>query len=68
MEKMAQAGNLFHTEIVAARMLEKFSFLADYEEKLIVSVGLDFADLRDQIHDCAPAKVARQFAVDQALK
>ena len=54
MEKMAQTGNLFYIEIVAARMLEKFSLLADYEDKLIVSVRLDFAHLRNQINDCAP--------------
>jgi hypothetical protein len=54
MEKIAQAGNLFDVEIVAARALEEFSLCADYEEILIVSVGLDFADLCNQINDCAP--------------
>ena len=54
MQKMTQAGNLFHIEIVAARPLEEFSLCAHDEEKLIVPVRLHFADLRNQINYCAP--------------
>jgi hypothetical protein len=68
MEKTAQAGNLFHSEIVGARPLEEAPLGADYEDELIVSMRLDFADLPNQIDDRAPAEIARQFAAGQALK
>ena len=65
-EKLTQPGDFFDTEFVSLRMLEERSLCADGEDKLIVAVGMHFADLSDQFYGVSPTQISRQLAREEA--
>jgi hypothetical protein len=68
LQKLAQPGNIFHFQVMAARALEERALRADQERKLVVSVRLDLANLLNQFNYGSPGEVSRQFAANKTLK
>jgi hypothetical protein len=67
-QKFAQPRNRFGIKIVAVAAFEQLSLRADFEKKLVVSVGLNLADLPDQVDYGTPAEVTRKFAADKMFQ
>jgi hypothetical protein len=53
---------------MGAGAFEEAPLRTDYEGEFVVSVGLDLANLSNQLNYGAPTKIARQFAVDKAVE
>jgi hypothetical protein len=54
-EELPQTGDLFHVEIVSAGFLEETALRAYQEDKPVVSVGLDLANLSNEVNYSTPA-------------
>jgi len=54
LQEFAQPRNFLYTEIMGMGLLEKGALVADAEQKFIVSVRLDLAQMPDQFDGLAP--------------
>lgn len=53
-QEFTQPRNFLYTEIMRVRLLEKDALVADAEDKFVVSVRLDLAQMLDQFDGFAP--------------
>jgi hypothetical protein len=53
---------------MGTRALEESSLGTHHKRKLVVPVRLHLANLSNEVNNCAPTQVARQFAANQTLK
>jgi len=67
LQELTQPRNFLYTEIMGMRLLEKGASVADAEDKFVVSVRLDLAQMLDQFDGFAPTQIVGQVATEKIL-